>query len=208
NIFAELQETLASEQVPFSTPLAPITEDNELVDYGAPDFGIEIPETRAILDTDSPTYPWPSKADFVTALLFSSLHLPFSDAQKKATLNWAKELGAQNVPSLYAIKKCQKFVKDLLGQPTEKVTAQSGNTFYINNIAKAISHDYGNPLTRFAMQDYPEDGRKGMSQVFNGKKMLLNLPSPPAARVEGKVFFINELLQDTSGDYFIPERFF
>jgi hypothetical protein len=86
DVFAELQETLASGQVPFSTPLAPITEDDELVDYGAPDFGIEIPgthiifsklfsclkaftftdidfpETRAILDTDSPTYPWPSKA--------------------------------------------------------------------------------------------------------------------------------------------------
>ncbi|KAG2354908.1 hypothetical protein BDR07DRAFT_1493914 [Suillus spraguei] len=154
NVFAELQETLASGQVPFSTPLAPITEDDKLVDYGAPDFGIEIPdidfpETRAILGTDSPTYPWPSQADFVTALLFSSPCLPFSDAQKKATLNWAKEL-------------------DLLGQPTEKVTAQSRNTFYINNIAKAISHDYGNPLTRFAMQDHPEDGGKGMSQVFNG----------------------------------------
>jgi hypothetical protein len=110
------------------TPLASITEDDKLVDYGTPDFGIEIlgmhiifsklfsclkafiftdndfPETRAILDTDSPTYPWPSKAastchlshimnayspleDFVTALLFSSPCLPFSDAQKKATLN-------------------------------------------------------------------------------------------------------------------------
>ncbi|KAG2155021.1 uncharacterized protein EDB93DRAFT_1247977 [Suillus bovinus] len=144
DVFAKLQETLTSGQVPFSTPLAPITEDDELVDYGAPDFGIEItdinfPETRAaILDTNSPTYPWPSKA------------------------------------------KCQKFVEDLLGQPTEKVTARSGNTFYINNIAKAISHDYGNPLTCFAMQDYPEDGRKGMSQVFHGKKMLLDLPSPPA----------------------------
>ncbi|KAG0693275.1 hypothetical protein DFH29DRAFT_1007462 [Suillus ampliporus] len=49
--------------------------------------------------------------------------------------------------------------------------------------------DYGNPLTRFAMQDYPEDGGKGMSQVFNGKKMLLDLPSPPAARVDGKSVF-------------------
>ncbi|KAG1786489.1 uncharacterized protein HD556DRAFT_1449726 [Suillus plorans] len=163
DFFAELQETLASGQVPFSTPLVPITKDDKLVYYGAPDFGLEIlgthiifsklfsclkaftctdidlPETRAILDTNCPTYPWPSKAvsschishmmnahspleDFVTALLFSSPRLPFSDAQKKATLNWAKELGVRNVPSLYAIKKCQKFVEDLLGQPTEKVT--------------------------------------------------------------------------------------
>ncbi|KAG0693799.1 hypothetical protein DFH29DRAFT_774696, partial [Suillus ampliporus] len=211
DLFAELQETLASGQIPFSTPLAPINEEDELVDYSAPDFGIEIPATRATLNTitpDSPTYPWPSKADFVTALLFSSPRLPFSDTQKKAVLNWAKELGARDVPSLYATKKCQTFVEDLVGQPTEKVAARSGNTFYINNIVKAIAHDYGNPLTRFAMQDYPEDGGKGMSQVFNGKKMLLDLPSPPAARVDGKVFFVNELLQDSSGDYFIPECFF
>ncbi|KAG2046047.1 hypothetical protein BDR06DRAFT_843849, partial [Suillus hirtellus] len=141
-------------------------------------------------------------------LLFSSPCLPFSDAQKKAVLNWVKELGARDVPSLYATKKCQTLVKDLVGQPTEKVTARSGNIFYINNIAKAIAHDYGNTLTHFAMQDYPEDGRKGMLQVFNGNKMLLDLPSPPAAQVDRKVFFIDELLQDSSGDYFIPGHFF
>lgn len=58
------------------------------------------------------------------------------------------------------------------------------------------------------MQDYPEDGREGMSQVFNSKKMLLDLPSPPAARVDGMIYFTGELLQDNSGGYFIPERFF
>ncbi|KAG2752138.1 hypothetical protein P692DRAFT_201687974, partial [Suillus brevipes Sb2] len=157
---------------------------------------------------DNPTYPWPSQADFVTSLLFSSPHLPFSDAQKKAVLNWARELGAQNVPSLDATKKCQLFIEDLVGQPTEKVTARSGNIFYLNDIANAIAKDYANPLTRFAMQDYPEDGGKGMTQVFNGTKMLLDLPSPPAVRVDGTIYFVNELLKDSSGAYFIPERFF
>jgi hypothetical protein len=68
--------------------------------------------------------------------------------------------------------------------------------------------DYANPLTRFTMQDYPEDGGRGMSQVFNGEKMLFKLPSPPAAKVDGEIYFVNELLQDSSGDYFIPEHFF
>lgn len=58
------------------------------------------------------------------------------------------------------------------------------------------------------MQDYPEDGGKGMSQVFNGEKMLFEHPLPPAAKVNGEIYFVNELLQDASGDYFIPERFF
>ncbi|KAG1832128.1 hypothetical protein EV424DRAFT_1313330, partial [Suillus variegatus] len=145
---------------------------------------------------------------FTTSLLFSSPRLPFSDAQKKAVLNWAKQLGAKNVPSLDGTKKCQLFIEDLVGRPTEKVTAQSGNIFYINDIANAIAKDYANPLTRFAMQDYPEDCGKGMLQVFNSTKMLLDLPSPPTARVDGIVYFVNELLQESSGAYFIPEQFF
>ncbi|KAG1736269.1 hypothetical protein EDD22DRAFT_745936, partial [Suillus occidentalis] len=157
---------------------------------------------------DNATYPWPSKAHFVTSLLFSSPRLPFSDAQKRAVLSWAQQLGARDVPSLGAIKKSQKYLDSLVGDPTEKVTAHSGNVFYINDVAKSIAKDYANPLTHFAMQDYPEDSGEEMSQVFNGKKMLLDLPSPPAARVDGMIYFTGELLQDDSGGYFIPERFF
>ncbi|KAG1761957.1 hypothetical protein EDD22DRAFT_752234, partial [Suillus occidentalis] len=145
---------------------------------------------------------------FITSLLFSSPRLPFSEVQKKAVLSWAKELGVRNLPSLGAMKKCQSHLQYLVGDPTEKVTSHSGNTFYINNIAKAIAKDYANPLTRLAMQDYPEDGGKGMSQVFNGTKMLLDLPSPPAVQVNRTVYFTDELLQESSGGYFIPNRFF
>ena len=61
------------------------------------------------------------------------------------------------------------------------------------------------------MQDYPEDGGSGMKQVFNGAKMLLNIPSEivsPTVRIHGWIFFVDELLQCSSGAYFIPERFF
>ena len=58
------------------------------------------------------------------------------------------------------------------------------------------------------MQDYPQDGGLGMSQVFNGQKMLSEFQSPPAVWVDGKIFFINELLQEDSENYFIPEHFF
>ncbi|KAG1720088.1 hypothetical protein EDB19DRAFT_1610899, partial [Suillus lakei] len=145
---------------------------------------------------------------FITSLLFSSPRLPFSEAQKKAVLNWAKELGVRNLPSLGTMKKCQSHLQDLIGDPTEKVESCSGNIFYINSVAKAIAKDYANPITRLAMQDYPEDGGKGLSQVFHGKKMLNDLPSPPAVRVDGTVYFTDELLQELSGGYFIPQRFF
>ena len=70
------------------------------------------------------------------------------------------------------------------------------------------SQDYANLLTRFALQDFPEDGGDGMSQVFHGEKLLHELPSPPAACVDEIIYFVDELLQDSSGGYFIPECFF
>ncbi|KAH7931055.1 hypothetical protein BV22DRAFT_999145, partial [Leucogyrophana mollusca] len=157
---------------------------------------------------DDPYYPWTSKPHFLTALLFGSARLPFSEVQKKAVLSYAEALGARNVPSLDAFKKSHERVCKLLGNPTDKATASSGNVFYINDVGKAIAKDYANPLTRYAMQDYPEDEGSGMSQVFSGEKMLFNLPSPPAVRVDGGIYFVDELLQDSSEIYFIPKRFF
>ncbi|KAF8840259.1 hypothetical protein BDN67DRAFT_880617, partial [Paxillus ammoniavirescens] len=155
-----------------------------------------------------PYFPFPSKAHFITSLLFGSARLPFSDIQKKAVHDWARELGVQDLPSLHALKKCQDEIEKCVGHPTEQVKSMNGNVFYINNIGKAIAKDYANPLTCYAMEDYPEDTGSCMSQVFNGEKMLLEVLSPPAARVEGKIYFVDELLQERSGTYFIPEHFF
>ncbi|KAI6111278.1 hypothetical protein F5141DRAFT_1063591 [Pisolithus sp. B1] len=88
--------------------------------------------------------------------------------------------------------KCYDEVKGMVGDPTDKVISPLGNAFYINDVAKAIA----------------KDGGSGMSQVFNREKMLHEIPSPPAVRVHGSVYFVGELLQESSGGYFIPKRFF
>ncbi|KAG2122908.1 hypothetical protein DEU56DRAFT_697074, partial [Suillus clintonianus] len=208
DLYEELQSALASGEQIFSMLLAPASEETSLDDETDSNFGIELLGEILFLAPDNPAYPWPTKAHYITALLFSSPRLPFSEAQKKAVLSWAREIGARDVPSLYALNRVQESVRTLVGNPTEKITAPSGNIFYLNDVGKAVAKDYANPLTRFAMQDYPEDGDKGMSQVFNGDKMMFELPSPPAAKVDGEIYFMNELLQDVSGDYLIPERFF
>ncbi|KAI6003233.1 hypothetical protein F5J12DRAFT_906211 [Pisolithus orientalis] len=146
-------------------------------------------------------YPWSLMVEFVTHLLFSSPHLCFSEQQKKSVLSWATALGAHSVPSMYTL------LRDL----KEKVTSASGNIFYLNSISKAIAMDYANPLMQFSMQDYPEDGQGWMSQVHHGEKMLEGLPnilSPPCVTVGINIFFINELLQCSMKDYFIPKKFF
>lgn len=84
---------------------------------------------------------------FFTSLLFSSPRLPFSETQKKAILNWARDLGAQNVPSLGSMKKCHTYLDNLVGNPTQQVTSHAGDVFYINNIAEAIAKVH---LTRFS----------------------------------------------------------
>ncbi len=61
------------------------------------------------------------------------------------------------------------------------------------------------------MQEYPEDAGRSMSQAFHGKKMLYDLPSdirPPAVKVNKSIYFLNEVLRCSDGQYFIPEQFF
>ncbi|KAF8346814.1 hypothetical protein F5887DRAFT_834375, partial [Amanita rubescens] len=174
-----------------------------------------LPDTTGCWDENpgqsNPAYPWPSIEAFYTHVLFSNPRLRFSNAQKQAILDWARQLGARNVPSIYQLEKAAERIRKLVGDPTTKVTSPTGNIFFINDVGKAIAKDFANPVTRLAMQDYPIDGGKTMAQVFNGEKLLLEAAEeirPPAARVRGKIYFVNELLRLSNGKYFIPERFF
>lgn len=61
------------------------------------------------------------------------------------------------------------------------------------------------------MQDYPKHGQGQMSQVQHGSKILtglLDTLAPPAAHINGKVYFVNKLLQQSTEGYFIPTKFF
>lgn len=66
-------------------------------------------------------------------------------------------------------------------------------------------------MTRPKIEDYPILHGPSMSQVWNGRKMLLDLPphlATPTARNAGKIFWVNELTQLADNSYFIPSRFF
>jgi hypothetical protein len=62
----------------------------------------------------------------------------------RAVLSWAVSLEARDVPSLYALKACQKHVEQCVGDPTEKVVLPSGNICFVNDVGKAIAK-----VTRF-----------------------------------------------------------
>ncbi|KAH8978821.1 hypothetical protein EDB86DRAFT_2815391 [Lactarius hatsudake] len=148
---------------------------------------------------------------FLTDLLFSSPRLRFSVPQKKAVLNWALQLGARDVPTFYALTQSQERIKGLVGNSVTPITTGTGNKIFIQDIPYLIAKDYANPLTRFAIWDYPIDGQGCAAQVFHGSKMLFDIPSAlvvPTVCVNERIFFVGELLQQSDGTYFIPERFF
>ena len=61
------------------------------------------------------------------------------NTQQAAVLDWAKTLGAPEVPLMYAVKKMKEHIMNLLRSPMEKITTASGNVFYLNAISKAIA---------------------------------------------------------------------
>lgn len=72
-----------------------------------------------------------------------------------------------------------------------------------------------NPELRPYMQFYPEQSDKGTSQLWHGRKWLLDAPDDsltPMVSVgkkgEEKHFYVNELLQLQDGKLFVPTRFF
>ena len=71
-------------------------------------------------------------------ILFSSPRLHFSRAQQEAVLDWAKELGAHDVPSLYALEKFQEEALKSIGDPTVKVETGTGNILYMNDPMKLL----------------------------------------------------------------------
>ncbi|KAH9946546.1 hypothetical protein B0H21DRAFT_808883 [Amylocystis lapponica] len=156
-------------------------------------------------------FPYPNKAMMKTDILFSSPRLRFSRAQQEAILAWGKDLGARDVPSHYRIEKFQKEALEAVGNPTVKVTAASGNVFYVNTVTQAMVKDYAHPETRKLIHAYPEFTHNKLSEVWQASKWLVDAPDEvltPMVRLDGKDYYINELTRCVDDAWFIPLRFF
>ena len=110
----------------------------------------DIPSTPLGVSPTSPTFPYPSFAVslislflctsthtpklYLTDMLFSSPRLRFSEQQKKAVLNWATQLGARNVPSLYSLSQCRENIKKVVGDSVMAVTTGTGHKLYMQDI--------------------------------------------------------------------------
>ncbi|KAJ7670498.1 hypothetical protein B0H14DRAFT_3102396 [Mycena olivaceomarginata] len=108
-----------------------------------------------------------------------SPRLRFSRAQQQAVLSWAKDLGA-DVPSYTKFRKTQDIILEEVGDPTTRHESSRGN-------------DAGNKL----------------GEVWHGEKMMRDTPDhllSPNICHNGKMYYVNELVQRTDGSWFLPKR--
>jgi hypothetical protein len=59
------------------------------------------------------------------------------------------------------------------------------------------------------MSFYPEDAGNKLGEVWHGEKMMRDTPDhllSPNIRHNGKMYYVNELVQRTDGSWFLPKR--
>ncbi|KAF7980223.1 hypothetical protein HWV62_39337 [Athelia sp. TMB] len=161
-------------------------------------------------DANSRWFPYANKALFLTDVLFNSPRLKFSRAQQRAVLSWAKELGA-TVPEYQKLRETQEGLLQELGDPTCRQESGRGNIYYLNKIGDSIAKDMSNPLARAGMVFYPEDAEGKLTEAWHGDKLLRDVPDnmmSPTLRHGQKIYWVDELVQRSSGRWFLPKRWF
>ncbi|GAB1527462.1 hypothetical protein RhiTH_010637 [Rhizoctonia solani] len=148
--------------------------------------------------------PYGTKTMFLAISLFTLPCMTFSCWHIKGVLDFARESGAANVPSYYALRKTQQRLKSIMGNPTAQHCAPSGTVYYVNNIAESIQQDMSNPYVWPKMLFYPHMDGKQMTQAWNGHKMVHSLDNrflTPSALINGRIFYVNELVYRATGGF-------
>ncbi|KAG9090807.1 hypothetical protein FRC06_000869, partial [Ceratobasidium sp. 370] len=141
-------------------------------------------------------------------LLCHSRRVHFGRTHIKAVLEFARETQGEKIPSYHALRNFQKSLTERIGNPSKRCVSSQGTVYYINQISKAVRQDIANLLVRPHMNFFPHFDGKRMSQVWNGHKMVHDMPNcflTPCVRFGGRIFYINELVR-READWFIPLR--
>ncbi|CAE6414163.1 unnamed protein product [Rhizoctonia solani] len=167
--------------------------------------------TRANPYNDKTWDPYGNKSLFLTHSLFNAPAIRFSEAQQMAILDWAFEMGARDVPSMYQLDKCSQKIKGLMGDSSTRMfKTQTGHIFYLNQVNGFLRQDFANRRIREQMEFYPHDCDGFMSEVWHGEKMSLGCNRDqltPMVSHGGRSFFVNELTLLDDGSLFLTDMF-
>ncbi|EJF61700.1 hypothetical protein DICSQDRAFT_59881 [Dichomitus squalens LYAD-421 SS1] len=146
-----------------------------------------------------------------TDILFSSQELRFSRAQKQAILSWGRDLGAENVPSLYKIEKFQADALEACGNPSKRMQTSTGQVFYQNSMHHHVAQQYAHPNVRGYIKAYPVFAGGCVSETYHSSKWLVDAPGTlltPMVRIDDRDFYVDELTYCNDEEWCIPVRFF
>jgi hypothetical protein len=82
---------------------------------------------------------------YLADMLFSSRRLNFSRPQMLAVLEFARQCGGEDVPSLSALQTLQEQLKSRIGNPEQRHVSRGGTVYYVNKISeslKQVSHHF------------------------------------------------------------------
>lgn len=76
---------------------------------------------------------------FMLDMLDNHPRMRLSDAQLDVVLFVMKECGCHNIPSLYALRRMQKELRQNVAVSTDRHQSMKGNVFYANNLAAQVA---------------------------------------------------------------------
>ncbi|EJD46017.1 hypothetical protein AURDEDRAFT_124427 [Auricularia subglabra TFB-10046 SS5] len=145
--------------------VAAIAQD--LREAGIPD-NLSAESVQALFENRDPAqqewFPYPNKTMFFIDLLDSLPRLRLSDAHMKMILFVLLKCGARDVPSFYALRKCQELLREKSAPSTVKHQSVHGNVFYSNDIRDTIA------MIVPHFHPYPELEPNGISESWEASR--------------------------------------
>ncbi|KAJ7775833.1 hypothetical protein B0H14DRAFT_3508393 [Mycena olivaceomarginata] len=151
-------------------------------------------------------HPYPSKAAMLLDIMDNFPRCRFTTAQMSLIIQFAKNLGVPNVPSIKSLRNIQQSLQSNCGGMPMRIESMQGNVFYMNDIRDTIARDLANPLVAPHMRFYPEETDGPISEVFQAERWTEYTPEQltPMFTKGRRRFWINEVSRLEDGTFVVP----
>lgn len=131
----------------------------------------------------------------------------FTSAQMSLIIQFAKNLGVPDVPSIKGLRNIQQSLQSSCGATPSRIESMQGNIFYMNDIRDTIARDLANPLVAPHLHFYLEETDGPISEVYQAERWTEYTPQQltPMFTKGRRRFWINELAQLEDGTLVVPQ---
>ncbi|KAJ7229581.1 hypothetical protein B0H12DRAFT_1029956 [Mycena haematopus] len=131
----------------------------------------------------------------------------FTSVQMSLIIQFTKNLGVPNVPSIKGLRNIQQSLQSSCGAAPSRIESLQGNIFYMNDIRDTIACDLANPLVAPHLHFFPEETDGPISEVFQAGRWTEYAPEQltPMFTQGRRRFWINEVAQLEDGTFVVPQ---